>query len=84
MTTFQVLYWQDIPSQIKAWDGSDEIKVELPARFAERIDHAAQTQGQTSADDYLSHWRWSDEEDRPGTPAQVVEQLTKEFEAKFK
>jgi hypothetical protein len=84
MATYQILYWQDIPSQLKVWDDSDEIKLELPPRFAERIDHAAQTQGQTSTDDYLSHWKWSEEEDRPGTAAEVAELLKKELEQKFK
>src|SRR5208283_5047891 len=35
---FQILYWQDIPSEVKAWDDFDEVKVSLPTRFADRID----------------------------------------------
>src|SRR5215472_5642258 len=30
---FQILYWQDIPSEIKAWDDFDEIKISLPEKF---------------------------------------------------
>lgn len=45
MASYQILYWQDIPSQVKAWDDFDEVKVELPSRFAARIDQAAQAQG---------------------------------------
>ncbi len=26
---YQILYWQDIPSQVKAWDDFDEVKIEL-------------------------------------------------------
>src|SRR6185503_5899721 len=33
---FQVLYWQDIPSQIKVWDDFEEVKITLPSRFAEK------------------------------------------------
>jgi 5-methyltetrahydrofolate--homocysteine methyltransferase len=80
---FQVLYWQDIPSEIKAWDDFDEIKVSLPNRFAERIDASAQKQGHIQADAYLAHLRWSDEAERPGSPGEVVEAIKKELEAKF-
>ena len=29
MASYQVLYWQDIPSQVKAWDDFDEISLPL-------------------------------------------------------
>ncbi len=47
MAFFQILSWQDIPSQIKAWDDFDEVKVDLGLRFTERIDRSAQAQGLT-------------------------------------
>ena len=80
---FQILYWQDIPSEIKAWDDFDEVKISLPTRFAERIDASAQKQGFIQADSYMAHLRWSDEVERAGTPRQVAEALKKELEAKF-
>ena len=57
MATYQILYWQDLPSQVKAWDDFDEVKAELSARFATRIDQAAQAQGLTAMDDYLAQKR---------------------------
>ena len=42
MAFYQVLYWQDIPSQVKAWDDFDEVKIELAPAFALRIDQSAQ------------------------------------------
>jgi methanogenic corrinoid protein MtbC1 len=80
---FQILYWQDIPSEIKAWDDFDEVKVSLPTRFADRIDASAQKQGLISQDAYSAHYRWSDETERPGAPQEVAEALKKELEAKF-
>jgi 5-methyltetrahydrofolate--homocysteine methyltransferase len=79
----QILYWQDIPSEVKVWDGFDEIKFSLPTRFAERIDASAQRQGHIQADAYMKHFRWSDEVERPGTPHEVAEAVKKELEAKF-
>jgi cobalamin-dependent methionine synthase I len=81
---FQVLYWQDIPSEVKAWDEFDEIKISLPPRFAERIDASAQKQGFIQADTYLAHLRWSEPAERPGTPKEVAEALRNEFEASVK
>ena len=80
---YQVLYWQDIPSEIKAWDDFDEIKVSLPPRFAEQIDASAQKQGFIQADSYMAHLRWSDEAVRPGTPEEVAAAVKQELEAKF-
>lgn len=81
MALYQILYWQDIPSQIKAWDDFDEIKIDLGTRFADRIDRAAQSQGLTSTDDYLAQWKWSDEQERAGTAQEVADALKKELEA---
>lgn len=83
MAFFQILSWQDIPSQIKVWDDFDEVKVELSPRFTARIDQAAQSQGLTSTDDYLSQWRWTEEEERKGSAAEVAEQIRIELEKKF-
>jgi Virulence factor len=81
---FQVLSWQDIPSQVKAWDDFDEVKVELSPRFVALIDQAAQSKGLTSTDDYLSQWKWSDEQEREGSAAEVAEAVRKELEEKFR
>lgn len=83
MALVQILFWQDIPSQVKAWDDFDEVKLELAPRFVARIDQAAQSRGFTNADDYLSQWRWSEEEERPGTPDEVAAAVKTELEAKF-
>jgi len=83
MALFQILYWQDIPSQIKAWDDFDEVKIELPQRFVAKIDQSAQSQGLTETDDYLAQWRWSDEEEREGTAQEVADAVRKELEEKF-
>ena len=83
MAFYQILCWQDIPSQVKAWDDFDEIKLELAPRFAARIDRAAQSQGLTQTDDYLGQWKWSDEKEREGTAQEVAEAVKQELEAKF-
>ena len=84
MARYQVLYWQDIPSQVKAWDDFDESKIELAPRFAARIDQSAQSQGLTQTDDYLAQWKWSEEQEREGTPEEVVLLVKNDLESRFR
>ena len=66
MATFKVMYWQEIPSQIKAEDAEGTVDLPMPPRFMEYIDEVAAKRGKLNSDDYLAEWRWSDEEDRDG------------------
>ena len=61
MATYKILYWQEIPSQIKAEDDLDEVTLPLDRKFMERIDQLAAKRGLQGADDYLAQWNWSDE-----------------------
>ncbi len=76
---YQVLYWQDIPSEIKAWDDFDEVKQSLPEKFVVRIDASAQKQGLISQDAYSAHFRWGETLERAGSPREVVEDVCREL-----
>ena len=78
---FQVLYWQDIPSEVKAWDDFDEVKMSLPEKFIIRIDASAQKQGLISQDAYSAHFRWGDAVERAGSPREVAEAVCRELAA---
>ena len=80
VSRYQILYWQNLPSQVKAWDDYDEVKLDLPAKFAERIDASAQRQGITKGDDYIAQLRWGSELERVGTPADVAAAIRGELE----
>lgn len=83
MAQYQILFWQDIPSQLKVWDDFDEMKIELPQKYIARIDSAAQKQGLTQGNDYLAQWKWSDIEEREGSVEEVASIIQKEMETKF-
>ncbi len=83
MPSYQVLYWQDIPSQVKVWDDFDEVKVELDPKFADKIDRAAQSKGLTKADDYLAQWVWGETQEREGTVEEIAAAVKAELEAKY-
>jgi hypothetical protein len=85
MATYKILYWQEIPSQIKVEDDDgNEVSLPLDQKFQERIDELAAQRGLQSADDYLAQWNWSDEADRPGSAQEVAEALKAELEAQAK
>jgi hypothetical protein len=82
MATFRILYWQEVPSQIAASDEHDDVTVMLSPRFMERIDQLAAKRGLQGSDEYLAQWRWSEDEERPGSAHEVAEALRVEIESK--
>lgn len=57
MASLITVFWRDIPAQVIAKQKRTSAKVELSARFAEAIDHAAMRAGKGSTDAYLEEWR---------------------------
>jgi len=82
MTTYKILYWQEIPTQIKAEDDMDDVTVMLDDKFMKQVDILAAQRGLQSADDYLAQWKWSEEEEREGSAQEVAEAVKAELEAK--
>jgi hypothetical protein len=82
MTTYKILYWQEIPTQIKAEGESEDVTVVLDAKFMAQVDILAAKRGLQAADDYLAQWKWSEEEEREGSAREVAEAVKAELEAK--
>jgi hypothetical protein len=82
MATYKILYWQEIPSQIKVEDDCDDVTLQMPDRFQERIDLMAARRGLQESDAYLAQWKWSEEEDREGSAGEVAIAVRNELEAK--
>lgn len=80
MATYTILYWQEVPSQIKAEDELDDVTLPMDPRFMERIDRLAAARGLQSTDDYLAQWRWSEPQQREGTAAEVADAVKLELE----
>ncbi len=84
MATYKVLYWQEIPSQIRAEDDQDEVSLPLAPKFMERIDQLAVQRGLRNADDYLAQWKWSEDQERDGSAQEVAEAVRAELEAAWR
>ena len=81
MAMFKVLYWQEIPTQIKAEDETEDVTVMLDEKFMAQVDILAAKRGLQSMDDYLAQWQWSEEAEREGTAREVAEALKAELES---
>lgn len=57
MAELVIVYWRDIPAQVKSGSGRKGVRRELPPRFAEAIDTAAMIAGARDQDAYLAEWR---------------------------
>jgi hypothetical protein len=82
VATYKILYWQEIPTQIKAEDDADDVTVTLDGKFMQQVDILAARRGLQAADDYLAQWKWSEEAEREGSAREVAEALKAELEAK--
>jgi hypothetical protein len=81
-TTYQIIYWRDIPAQVKVKEQKGHSR-QLPERFERAIDRAAMHAGAINTDDYLAEWRKSDWQEREGEPETVVEAVVAEIDAAY-
>lgn len=82
MAAYRILYWRDVPSQIRAEDARGDVSVALPPKFMARIDALAASLGLAGSDDYLAQWHWGDEQERDGAAQEVADAVCRELEAK--
>ncbi|MGH7332417.1 MAG: virulence factor [Candidatus Rokuibacteriota bacterium] len=83
MATYQILFWQDIPSLVEASDAEGSVKLQLSDRFQALIDAVAMRLGRAGTDEYLDQWEHGDESERPGSAREVAEAVVAELEARF-
>jgi hypothetical protein len=81
MATYQILYWHDIPVQVRAKDAGGRASTVLPDRFQEAIDQAAMAAGMIGSDEYTEAFRWAEQQERAGSAREVADALAAELEA---
>jgi hypothetical protein len=83
MTKYQILYWHDIPLQVKAQEGRTRASKPLSDRFQVAVDNASMEAGLTGTDQYLDLMQWGEPQERDGSPDEVVAALVAELEAQY-
>jgi hypothetical protein len=82
-TSYQIVYWRDVPAQVKTRSGKTRAGKELSERFQVYIDRAAMRAGLFNTDDYLSEWRTGEAQMRQGEPEAVAAAVAAELEAAY-
>ena len=83
MATYQILYWKDIPAQVKVFRGKRPVSKPMPDRFQQEIDRVAMKEGWAGTDAYLDQWQWTEKRERDGDVEEVIETLLRELEAVY-
>ncbi len=80
---YQIIYWRDIPAQVKVKAGRKRAGRPLSDRFPAAIDEAAMRTGITESDAYLAEWRNDGWQEREGEPEALAEAIVAELEAAY-
>ena len=82
MTRIQILWWQELPSVVRATsaDGT-QMSRQLPDWFQQEIDRVAMEQGLVGSDAYLEQFGWRELEARDGAPNDVLDAVESELVA---
>lgn len=83
MAEYQIMYWKNIPAEVRAADVSSELTVPLPPRFQEAIDAVAMQEGLSRAADYSEGWHWGELLVLPGTAEEVARAVLTELEEQY-
>ena len=82
-TRYQIIYWRDIPAQIRAGARKDRISRPLSERFQTAIDAAAMIAGKSDTNDYLEEWRIGEWLEAGGDPEAVAETVATQLENSY-
>ncbi|MCB9418696.1 MAG: virulence factor [Ardenticatenaceae bacterium] len=83
MAQFQILYWHDIPVQVKAKAGRERVSKPLPDRFQIAVDNAAMAAGLVGSDEYTDLFQWSEAQEREGSAEEVATAVAAELETQY-
>jgi hypothetical protein len=83
MTTYQIIYWRDIPAQVQVLQERRRISRPLSDRFQVAIDEAAMRDGTFGSDAYLEQWRHSEPQAREGEPEMIANTVVAELELAY-
>ena len=79
MAEYQILYWRDMPAQIRVYENGRPRSHQLPERFQLAIDSVAMEEGLVNTDAYLELWEWSEKMSLEGSADEVAEQVIREL-----
>lgn len=83
MIRYQIVYWRDIPVQVRVRDGRSRLTRPLPPRFQKTVYRAAFRAKAITGFDYIMEWQPSDWQERDGEAQNVLTAVAAELEAAY-
>ncbi len=84
MTTYRVLAWRSVPTQVEVTaDDGTTIKGPMPRWFMLEVSRITMREGLAGTDAYLDEFAWSEPAAREGTAEAVMAAVVEEQAAKF-
>ncbi|WP_420628489.1 virulence factor [Candidatus Leptofilum sp.] len=82
-TKFQVIYWRDIPVQVRVKNGRNRHTLPLSDRFQKTVHRAAYRAKAITGDAYIEEWRPSEWQVREGALVEVATAVAADLEAAY-
>jgi hypothetical protein len=84
MSTYRVLAWREIPTQVEVTaDDGTVVKRPMPRWFMQEISRITMREGLAATDDYLDEFEWTAPRQREGDADAVVEAVIAEEAARL-
>jgi len=83
VTTYTILYWQEIPSFVEVKDGDTTKKAQLSDKFQDLIDRAAMRRKLAGTDAYLEGFNRGEPIEKDGNVDDVLQSVTEKLESEF-
>ena len=80
---YQIIFWRDIPAQVKIRADGKRFARSLTERFQQAIDQAAMDAGLIGTDAYLAEWRTSPWNQYDGEPESVADGVVSKIESEY-
>ena len=80
---YQIIYWRDIPTQVRGRNGRSRLTRPLSPRFQKTVHRAAFRAKAINGFDYIEEWRQSDWQGRDGEVEDVVTAVVTELETVY-
>ncbi len=79
-TKISILYWKEIPVQVKAESEAASVSLPLDARFQEAADAVAMMDGSYGSDAYLDAWQWGPAPESHLDPQVAAEEIAQRID----
>ena len=83
MAKVTIMYWKEIPVQVKAVDDSGPVSQPLDPRFQDGVDKVSVFDRSSGGDEYLEAWVWGEAIEVEGTAQEAAAGTAERFNKGF-